>query len=157
MSAPEHGTATRPCHCACHTRPGVYPTSAARPCPYCRHVDVAGSWVGTLAHGGWVRRVSAGEAAIARLIADEAMWAELAGGRPALFVGGPLDGEVHGMRGGRVKHADGTTYAPHIWAMSTIRAVVYAPEGVTPDPAEVEALLILHHAVWRPSPPGGGT
>ena len=33
------------CTCECHVRPGVYPTSEARPCGVCGHVDAHGQWV----------------------------------------------------------------------------------------------------------------
>lgn len=42
------------CRCACHTYPGVYPTTPERPCSVCGHVNEEGYFPGT-EREGWVK------------------------------------------------------------------------------------------------------
>lgn len=48
------------CHCPCHTEPGVYPTTAERPCSVCGHVNAEGYMPGSI-RDGWVKYLLIGD------------------------------------------------------------------------------------------------
>lgn len=41
----------KPCHCPCHTYPGIYPTSKEKPCLICGHVHSEGNMTGSIVDG----------------------------------------------------------------------------------------------------------
>ena len=42
------------CVCNCHSSPETYPTSSAKPCILCKHVNSEGIWSGGYRGGCWV-------------------------------------------------------------------------------------------------------